>query len=245
MAASAAGGASAQLSAEGTELVLRTDDGRVLRSADLVGATLMIGTGADQLAIRIESVEEDPYSIGGDVYLHRVVATDASGESWNYCEPDAEGRNAGFPVPDGHGGFELTCTSGAVGKCIRWGYRPWEEGPGGSPLRAMHAACTHMARADYGGDGTPHTRDGTLIFFCDRYGINSCGDVASEGMAFEAAWGVDGAVCLARPRIPELATLHDLIQDYPRLASQAGPQACTLKSANENPDAILFNLSGL
>lgn len=55
-------------------------DGRVLRSADLVGATLMIGDGADQLAIRIEGVEEDPHSIGGDVTLHRLVATDASGK---------------------------------------------------------------------------------------------------------------------------------------------------------------------
>jgi ADYC domain len=63
---------------------------------------------------------------------------------------DAEGRSLGFPVPDGRGGFDLACTSGAVGKCIRWGYRLWEEEPGG-PLgeryprlkaRLGAAACT-------------------------------------------------------------------------------------------------------
>lgn len=84
-------------------------------------------------------------------------------------------------------------------------------------------------------------RDGTLIFFCDTSGINSCGDHGREGMAFEAAWGINGTVCVARPRIPSLATLQDLIQKYLRLASQAGPEACTLESAKGNPDAILFS----
>jgi ADYC domain len=118
---------------------------------------------------------------------------------------DAEGRSLGFPVPDGRGGFDLACTSGAVGKCIRWGYRLWEEEPGGPPLRALHQACLHMTRADYGGDGQATTRDGTVIALCDRAGVRPCRD--RMPMEFEAAWGVDGAVCVARPRIPENISL--------------------------------------
>ena len=37
-------------------------------------------------------------------------------------------------------------------KCVRSGYRPWDEQPGGAPLRALHQACIHMMRADYGGE---------------------------------------------------------------------------------------------
>jgi hypothetical protein len=119
----------------------------------------------------------------------------------NLCDPDATGRSRGFPMPNDRGGFDLTCTSGAVGKCIHWGYRPWEERPGGPPLQALHQACVHMARADYGGDGHGMTRDGTLIFFCDRFGIYAC--ELGALMAFEAGWGTDSATCVARPRIPK------------------------------------------
>ena len=195
----------------------------------------MMDAGGEQTAVTIESVEEDPASTGGDVFLHHFVIKDDSGNPKEFCSPDAQGRSLGFPVPDGNGGFELTCTSGAIGKCIRWGYRLWEEKPGGPPLRAMHEACVHMARADYGGDGATHTRDGTLIFFCDRFGIHSCDGEAEGDMSFEAAWGTNGAVCVARPRIAELVTLQALAEKYPKLAPHVGPDVCTLEIAMQNP----------
>jgi len=231
--------ACAQLSAEGTEFVLILQDGRVLRSANLVGATLMIGAGESQIAVAIESVEEDPHSVGGDVFLHRFIVRDESGSLSELCTPDATGRNLGFPVPNGKGGFDLTCTSGAVGKCVRWGYRFWEETPGGPPLRALHQACIRMTRADYGGDGSTFTRDGTVIDICDRFGIQTC----QSAMAFEAAWGMNGAVCVAHPRIDELTTLPALVERYPRLASRTGAAACTREIAESDPAALLFNSS--
>ena len=188
----------------------------------------MIGSVESQISVTIESLKEDPDAIGGRVFLHHFVATDESGKSSDLCAPDAQGESLGFPVPDDSGGFELTCTSGAIGKCVRWGYRFWEEQPGGPPLRALHRACIRMARADYGGDGGTNTRDGTLIFFCGRFGIHPC---EGEGaMAFEAAWGTEGAVCIARPRIPEIDA-GGASGAYPRLASRLGPAACTLESA--------------
>jgi hypothetical protein len=233
--------AQAPLTAEGTEFVLATGDGRVLRSPDLVGATLKLGAGEKQIELTIKSVEEDRRSTGGRVLLHHFLVKDESGNPVDLCAPDADGRSLGFPVPDGHGGFDLTCTSGGVGKCVRWGYRPWEEQPG-RPMRALHRACIHMARADYGGDGTAATREGTTIYMCDRFGVRPCAKNAP--LVFEAAWGVDGATCVARPRIAQLISLRQLGERYPRLKSRLGPRACSEAKASRDPAALLFNRSG-
>jgi hypothetical protein len=105
--------ASAQaLTVEGTEFVLTMADGRVLRSSDLVGATLKVRSEGRNIEVAIKSVEKDPYSVGGQVFLHRFLVKDDSGKLTNLCAPDAQGKSLGFPVPDGRGGFDLTCTSG-------------------------------------------------------------------------------------------------------------------------------------
>jgi ADYC domain-containing protein len=233
--------AQSRLSVEGTEFVLTTDDGRILRSPDLVGATLNIKTRAGQIEITIKSVEKDPTAVGGWVFLHHFVIKDRTGRLVDLCTPDATGRSLGFPVPDGKGGFDMTCTSGVIGKCIRWGYRPWDETHAGAPLRALHRACVFMARADYGGDGHPTTRENTAIYVCDRYGVRPCEKNAP--LKFEAAWGTEGAVCVARPRISDNITLDRLAINYPRLKAHLGPVACTQESAMRDPTAILFNRS--
>ena len=95
-----------------------------------------------------------------------------------------------------------------------------------------------MVRADYGGDGLSSTRDGTQIMFCDRAGIHPCpgAEHALEAAWFEAAWSEGGAVCVVRPRIPDLVSLSQLEDRYPRLAGHLGP-ACT----TTDPQAVLFN----
>jgi ADYC domain len=241
LAAAAPAVAQAPLSVDGTEFVLTTRAGRTLRSADLVGATLNIAAGGSEIELTIKSVEDDRQAVGGRVVLHHFVVTDETGKQADMCAPDAGGRSRGFPVPDGRGGFELTCTSGAVGKCIRWGYRPWEEQPGGPPLASLHQDCVHMARADYGGDGRTHTRDGISVYICDRFGIRPCHQDAP--LAFEAAWGPDGAVCVARPRLVENVTLNQLAERYPRLKPRLGHATCNAERAMRDPAALLFNQS--
>lgn len=229
-----------ELRVEGTEFVLTTADGRRLRSADLIGATLNIRHGGRSLEVRIDHVEDDPHAVGGRIVLHCFVAIEG-GRAAELCEADAEGRSLGFPMPDRRGGFDLTCTSGSVGKCIRWGYRPWDELPGGPPLNALHQACLHMVHADYGGDGSSMTRDGTTISFCDRFGVRRCG--SDEPTDFEAAWGLNGATCVAHPRVADKVNLQQLSERYPRLRDRVGTMACSYADAQRDPEALLFNRS--
>jgi hypothetical protein len=206
-AAPAIASAQPSLVVEGTEFVLTTEDGDTLRSAELQGATLQIRSDGNDIEVTIRSVEEDPRAVGGRVLLHHFVVKDRSGRVVELCAPDAQGRRLGFPVPDGHGGFDLTCTSGAVGKCIRWGYRPWEEVPGGPPLRALHKACIHMARADYGGNGVPTTRDGTLIDLFACFGIQKADRTvptsfeAGGGWMGRSVWRIRACLRTSRRRI--------------------------------------------
>lgn len=242
LAAAQAGFANtSQARVEGTEFVVASPDGRVLRSAELVGATLALEAGGRQIEILIEGVEDDDEAAGGRVVLHQLRIKNEGMQWVPLCKPDAKGRNLGFPLPDGRGGFDLTCTSGAVGKCVRLGYRPWEEHPGGPPLRDLHRACIHMVRADYGGDGSANTRDGTLIDLQDRFGIQAFEPPGA--MAFEAAWGVDGAVCVARTRIAAVVTLDQLAERYPKLRGRLGAPACDAERAFGEPAALLVNRS--
>ena len=59
-----------------------------------------------------------------------------------------------------------------------------------------------------------------------------------------AAWGTDGATCVARPRIAENISLEQLAERYPRLKPRLGPVTCTEESAMRDPAALLFNRSG-
>ncbi len=231
------------LSVDGTEFVLVTADGQTRKGLQLVGATLNVETGGKQMDITITAGENDATAVGGRVVLYRFVTKNANGDETDLCEPDADGKTWGFPIPDGRGGFELTCTSGAIGKCIRWGYRFWEEKPNGPPLRALHSACVHMVRGDYGGDGRPTTRNGTLVYVCDRFNVRPCDK--NPPLAFEAAWGANGATCVARPRIAKDISLAQLRKQYPKLKAHTGPRLCTQKSASRDPATLLFNRSPL
>lgn len=105
-------------------------------------------------------------------------------------------------------------------------------------LWEYHQACVRAIRADYGGDGTGHTRDGTLVDIADRLGIQRPEpDPPGRALQFEAAWGPDGAVCVRRTRIPELLSTEQLLAVYPRLAANSG-QKCS-----EATPALIWNKS--
>jgi hypothetical protein len=139
-------------------------------------------------------------------------------------------------IEDERGQIQLVCSSGAIGKCIRWGYPPIRNMNHEPAVRALHDACVRMVRADYGGDGVTATRDGMLIGFCDLAGIHTC--TGHENI--EAAWFEAGAACVARPRVADLTTLAALADRYPRLVGHLG-SACTIAAEMADKRAILFS----
>jgi hypothetical protein len=236
---------SARLTVLGTEFRLRLPDGRVLSGADLVGAIVDVVEFGGERRIRIDAVEVDPDDPTGEIMLHTLSMYDPESSRWQpVCLPDAAGKRHGFPFamkPEGER-ITLTCTAGAEAKCIRMGYRPWKTLPEGRSLVGYFRACIHMMRADYCGDDRPATRDGTVIEVYDLLGIQRPGD--DESFLFEAAWGPQGAVCIARTRIEPILTLDELKRRCPRLATRSGAE-CDEHGMRDDPRALLFNKSRL
>jgi len=227
----------------GSQFRITTASGAVLPQQALVGSVLSYGDGrGGTIELRIDSVAPDPKNPGGEVLLYGLSARTPGGEWDELCDADADGVRAGFPVELGRdGGFALTCTSGAQGKCVRFGYKPWAKGPQGEELLPYWHACIHMVRADYCGDGTPHTRDGTPIDVYDRIGIQH--DEAGAGFDFEAAWGPEGAVCVRRVRVPAVYSLPALASQCPRLTDAPLGEGCSEAAVSANPAVLLMNKS--
>jgi hypothetical protein len=178
-----------------------------------------------RLAVRVAAAAPDDtentmpaHGSNRDTWLYRVeyAETAAPGEDdWMNACAHEPGSDMGLFV-DGRwsadgawqaGGYTFSCARSAVAKCARsWGYKPWKTlaspAHGLVSLQPLHAACTRAARADYCGDGVPHTREGILIGMSDRYGFNPAalrhGDV-------EAVFDEHGAVRMHGWRLPDLA----------------------------------------
>jgi hypothetical protein len=232
----------------GTTLRARLPDGSSIEGAALTGATLTVAVGGKTLRIRIASVEQDPRNPAGDVLLYDFRVVTPAGEQ-PMCEPDPDGRRLGLPIagrsdPAGiiakdQTNFELVCTAGPQGKCVRFGYGPWKQTPSGLPMRDWYNSCVRMLRGDYCGDGNPYTRIGTWIDLYDTLDVQKTDNDPS--LAFEAGWSPAGAVCVARPRLPDLVTLEKLAATCPRLKDRVGV-SCSESGARAD-GALIFNRS--
>lgn len=225
---------------DGLDLVLRLDDGRIMRGESLSGLTLVTAAPSGEIEIRIDGIAHEGSLAGRPITFYRMSVKGREGSFGPLCDADPDGERAAFAFPDRAGGLSLTCTSGAEGKCILFGYLPWETWEG-VPLRDLHRACIRMLRADYGGDDRPSTRDGTAVNIYDRFGIQTPDH--APGMEFEAAWGADGAICVSHPRIADNIDLDELARRYPQLLGRLGPQACHEQAMRRDPRALLFNES--
>ena len=234
------------LSVEGADFRAALSDGTVLRGRDLIGASIDYAR-ADGGTVKLHIVDAfaDPRRPEGDVWLFDMRLPAADGGGASPCDPDPDGKRLVMPLasPTSPGGFTLTCTAGANGKCVRFGYRPWATTPAGVALAPFHAACTRMVRADYGGDGHGWTLTGTAIDLWDTLGIQQP-ETGDKVMPFEAGWKPDGAVCVAHPRVPANGDLAAVLEASPRLAATAGEAVCTEASARAM-GAIVFNRSRL
>jgi len=258
----------ASIAVEGTVLKITLADGRVLASRDLIGASLLIDQGDRLRRVRLDGIERDPDDKRRDVapadviWLHSFAVEGPDGAWGPLCEDGPDGRRqaisvAGrFSYADGRlgagepGSFELACTAGAMGKCVRFGYHPWQtrnlpqpvSHHDGEPVPSqldLFNACIRMVRADYGGDGTGTTRNGTLIDLYDDYGIQA--PDLDHRMTFEAGWTQDGAVCVSHPRVKDNISLGEIAARWRRLAGRTGA-TCTEEAAR-SLGALLFNRS--
>ena len=227
------------ITVQGTEFVVSLADGRTLRSKDLVGAVVDVRVEGKKTKLRIAGVEPDPIERSGTVWLHTVEAPQADGTWANFCTQGPDGRQQGFPLRDAADNLEFTCTSGAIGKCVRFGYRQWTNAPDGTPLAPLHAACVRMLRGDYGGQGQPFTNNGMKIDVYDPLGVQTVDSL--PGQAFEAGWSPNGAVCVHHARVKANVTLTALEAQFPHLRGRTG-DVCTEDFARQN-GAILFNRS--
>jgi hypothetical protein len=188
----------------------------VLRVPDLTGllsSTYRLRIGSQQL---VDGQTGDVYAYGVDYRQAGLL-----GSSWSsYCRgPGGEAQRALFyqgaqwnPLDgsrsDGSDRITMTCETGSVAKCMRWGYRPWasattQQGDTRS-LVDHHQACVHMKRASYCGDRRSNTIDGTWIYIQDQLSPSlHSGPLDS----LEALWTTDGAACLSQRRRPELLFL--------------------------------------
>ena len=187
-----------------TRFRAKREDGSWATDQELVGALLVaVDAQGIEEVYRIDSIEKATYGNAGEIFLYTFSVKDPASGSWiNFCKPDVEGMQKGFPLSgywDEKGyhiqsvdDYSITCTGGVIGKCVKAGYVPWGRTSNGKSLWGYHQACTRMMRADYCGNGKPHTRDGTKIELWDREGIQV--DTLEPGLTFEAAWNEDGAV---------------------------------------------------
>ncbi|MBI3198669.1 MAG: hypothetical protein HYZ40_14425 [Rhodospirillales bacterium] len=228
-----------RVTVEGTEFVAALADGRVLRSRDLVGAVLDARFAGRPVRIRIAAVEPDPDAHSGTVWLHTLEQTDADGAWTNFCTAGPDGRRQGFPLEGGPNGIELSCTAGAIAKCVRFGYRRWTAAADGVSLAPLHEACVRMVRGDYGGADRPWTKNGMRIDMYDDHGVQAPDNSPED--VFEAGWSPDGAVCVHHVRVRENTTLAELEALYPALRGRTGA-VCTEAFARAH-GAVLFNRS--
>lgn len=198
---------------------------RTLRHAQLVGLVLWLdvpdptGLTSSSYALRIASAE-NLESQAEQLYGYRIdynVGGLLRGSWSSFCKgPHGESQRSVFyqgaqwnPLngarTDGANLLTMTCETGAVATCMKWGYTPWDNAQAGSgmtdPRLDLHQACLHMKRASYCGDSHANTVDGTPIIVSD--GFNP--PINSGPLDFlEALWTPTGAACVSNRRHPEI-----------------------------------------
>jgi hypothetical protein len=201
--------------------------------------------------LRVDAIQVDSRDPDREVNLYTLTEFDpASGTTRTYCAPDSEGKSRAIPVAGSwrtDGTFAdsdqitFACTSGAIGKCIRLGYKPWKT-RNGVALRDYHQSCVRMIRADYCGDGRAHTRDGTNIDIWDNLGVQTRTLDPAHPETFEAAWDPHGAVYVSSARWND--GLAALMAECPERLGNATAATRPLHEQQITgafPQALLFN----
>ena len=198
-----------------------------LAPADFIGAVFQAQlSDGGHLDVRF-----DDYALlstpEGDVNTYAVsYETDSGWEPLCGTEPDGspvmaipvngrfnymEGTGSGGDYDPGGPIFTPACRHYAAAKCVELGYRPWVTSP--QELDSYFQTCTRVLRADYCGDGTSYTVDGTLIDIYDQLGVQS----DTETWLGEAEWGPKGALCMAPQQYDRFRNTNSTPSCYSKL----------------------------
>src|SRR5262249_37338626 len=115
------------IEAIGTAFRVTLSDGSVKEGKALAGAGLGFAGNGTPLRVSIAAIEPDAGNEAVLLHDFRIDGSDVA-----LCEAGPDGKRMGFPLAgrstaDGRlvvaepGAFELICTSGAQGKCVRFG----------------------------------------------------------------------------------------------------------------------------
>lgn len=171
--------------------------------ADLVGSrwqlTLLDEADGGEVEIWIAShVQVSPKE---SRYVFETL--DLDGNVVPVCAADSAGNHTLIPIKDvtvdamtgdmatRKDTVYLACTSGAIGKAIVWGYKPWDR------VLSEFEVATRVVRADYCFDGTPWTETGIALQLRDKYNINTFLHASDPT---EVVWTKTGAACVSTPR---------------------------------------------
>jgi len=181
----------------------------VLTGAQLVGAVIELDIDGARWQLRLDDIYKNPADPAGDVWFYDITVQAPGDTGWEPLCFDHLGQPtqaiplanywdlaSGARVVDANV-VTFACRDAVLAKCVEWGYRPWAR-QGTTSLANHHQACTRMARADYCGDGTPHTFGGTPIDVLDRLApaIQRAATTSRSNWGIEAEWGPNGAVCV-------------------------------------------------
>jgi ADYC domain len=187
------------ISSNGISLNGISSNGISLNGMDFIGVHVngMLSNGGT-LELRIDDID----ALDGDnddVLAYEVsAATDSGWVSLCGYETDGSMRRA-LAVPGtwnsatgawSASDFSFACRKASIAKCVEFGYKSW------LGFGDHHLACVRMLRADYCGDGTAHTVNGTPINLYDDAGVQS----DTESWPVDAEWGPDGALCVNHVR---------------------------------------------
>jgi hypothetical protein len=233
---------------DGTSLIVPRPDGGRAEGKALIGAVVVGGDPErGPAAFRVDAVRQDPED--PEVTLYDLSVRDPTTGQWQpHCRPDGLGIAGALFLSgswDARGThhhddkFSVSCTSGAIGKCVRAGYKPWKIAADGRSMWDYHQACTRLVRADYCGDGMSRTRDGIQVEIIDRLGRRE--DLGTD-LVFEAGWTPEGASCVVRPRL-HTWSINAVSAACPhKLQDRVGESAnCRLADELGQPDVLLVN----
>jgi hypothetical protein len=189
------------ISVNGTSINGISVNGISVNGTDFIGAHLNAAlSNGESLELRIDDVGALD-GANADVVTYAVSAAVAGG--WApLCGYEADGSVklalavAGtWNLTTGawsDTGEELSfaCRHASVAKCVEFGYKASDG------YADHHHACVRMLRADYCGDGTPHTVNGTPINLYDNASVQ----LDTEAWPVDAEWGPDGALCVNHTR---------------------------------------------